>query len=166
MSHPIDNIEWIPVEALDANGYNPNTVFNQELALLKFSILKQGWIQPVLASRDGVIIDGYHRWWLTKNDGQVYDKTAGRVPVAYLDISEPERMLLTVRINRAKGSHMAVKMHELVRKVVSDWGYSVAQVCEGIGATKDEVNLLLQENIFKKLGIERHEYSKAWYPKK
>ena len=47
---------------LQANGYNPNVVLKTELELLEFSVLKTGWIQPILVSRDYVIIDGFHRF--------------------------------------------------------------------------------------------------------
>lgn len=88
------------------------------------------------------------------------------IPVVKLDLSEPERMLLTVRINRAKGSHVAVKMHELVAKVFRDYGYSKEQIAKEIGATQPEIDLLLKENVFQNLDIPNHKYSKAWIPKK
>ena len=162
--HPINNIQWLKVEQLQANDYNPNICYNQELKLLKLSLLKQGWIQPLLVDQDGVIIDGFHRFSLAKNDPEVRAMTKGLVPCAVLNLSEAERMMLTVRINRAKGSHIAVKMHELVRTLVEVHALSIAEVCEGIGATKDEVELLLMENVFKKLDVQNHKYSKAWYP--
>lgn len=168
MQHPIEHIQWIPAEDLDPNDWNPNICFDQELKLLKFSLLKQGWIQPVLASNeDGriVIIDGFHRWWLTMNDPDVKAMSNGRVPCAILEMEESERKMLTVRINRAKGSHMAFKMHDLVKSLVVDNGLSVPAICEGIGANRDEVELLLQEGVFQKLDIPNHKYSQAWVPK-
>jgi hypothetical protein len=74
-------------------------------------------------------------------------------------------MLLTVRINRAKGVHASVKMAELIKSVIQEYDYTVDQVKEAIGATRDEIELLLEENVFKALGIEAHKYSEAWYPK-
>lgn len=162
--HPIDNIQWLEADSLQSNDYNPNVVYNQELKLLKLSLLKQGWIQPLLVDQDGVIIDGFHRFSLAKNDPEVRAMTNGLAPCAVLNLSAAERMMLTVRINRAKGSHIAVKMHELVRTLVEVYALSIAEVCEGIGATKDEVELLLMENVFKKLDVQNHKYSKAWYP--
>lgn len=171
MQHPIDNVTWLDAETLDANDYNPNVVFNQELKLLEHSILTTGWIQPVLVARDletqrCTIIDGFHRTMLTRTSKAVKALTGGKVPCAILDLSEAERMMLTVRINRAKGSHVALKMHDLVTALVRDHGMSVADVCKGIGATKDEVELLLTENVFKKLDVANHKYSRAWYPNK
>jgi len=73
--------------------------------------------------------------------------------------------MLTVRINRAKGSHIAIKMHELVAKLITEYGMPAEYIAESIGATKDEVQLLSQENVFKALKTEAHQYSRAWVPK-
>ncbi len=164
--HPIDNIEWVEINLLNANDYNPNVVYTQELKLLEFSIVTTGWIQPLLTDQNFLIIDGFHRWWLAKEVSRVRELTDGLVPVARLELSEADRMMLTVRINRAKGSPIALRMSDLVKKLVHDHGVSPEEICRGIGATKDEVTLLLQENVFKNLDIQNHKYSKAWYPKR
>lgn len=164
MTHPIDNITWIPVDDLKANNYNPNFVLTPELRLLKHSLLEQGWVQPILVTTDNTIIDGFHRSTLAKTDKDIREMTDGKVPCAVLDLTPSEKKMLTVRINRAKGVHSAVKMHELVTELIEVDGLSIAEVCKGIGATKDEVNLLMQESVFKKLDIENHEYSNAWTP--
>lgn len=164
---PISNIEWCDVDTLDANDYNPNVVYTKEMELLKLSIIKNGWIQPVLASSDGVIIDGFHRCSLAKASKQVRDMTGGKVPVVKLDIDEAERMMLTIRINRAKGSHIAVRMSDVVKRLVNDYGVSVEELCHEIGATKDEVELLLMDSVFKKFDINKEtKYSRAWVPAK
>ena len=56
MKQPIDDIVWIEVDKLKANDYNPNVVLTKELNLLKFSILKNGWIQPILIDKNYEII--------------------------------------------------------------------------------------------------------------
>lgn len=162
---PIDNVKWINADTLNPNDYNPNVVLNQEMKLLKFSILKTGWIQPVLISKDNIIIDGYHRYWLSKNDKDIRARYKGKCPCCVLELDEPERKLLTVRINRAKGNHIAVKMHELVTSVIKDYGYSIEDVSNSIGATKEEIDVLLKENVFEAMDIKNHKYSKAWVPK-
>lgn len=163
--HPIDNIEWIPAKELNPNDYNPNIVFTPELKLLEQSIIDTKWIQPILITKEKVIIDGFHRYSLCLNSDKVKAMTDGKVPCAVLNLSEPERMLLTIRINRAKGSHQSIKMHEIVHKLVEFYGITKEKVAKDIGATKAEVELLLQDGVFKKLGIPNHKYSKAWYPK-
>jgi len=164
MKHPIEDIQWRKASELKANDYNPNVVLNQELELLKFSLLKQGWIQPILVSIDNEIIDGYHRWWLSNNDKDVMSMTKGLVPVVYLELNEAQRMCLTIRINRAKGNHVAYKMHEIVYKLHKDYGMTVSEISSEIGANKQEVELLLQEGVFAVKDTKNHKYSKAWKP--
>jgi hypothetical protein len=142
---PIMNIEWRNADSLQANDYNPNRVFSPELKLLKLSIIKNGWLQALLITPDGTIIDGYHRSWLSINDKEIIEKYDGKVPCIVFDITEPERMLLTVRINRAKGAHIALKMHELVTTLHNVHGYPVEEIARQIGGSNDEVRLLLKE---------------------
>jgi gp5 len=163
---PISNIEWIDVDELNANDYNPNVVFTKEKELLKFSIIKNGWIQPILTTEENIIIDGFHRATLAKTDKEVKKLTNSKVPVVRMKLSEPERMLLTIRINRAKGSHIAVKMGDIIKKLINNYGISKKEIMEQIGATKDEIELLMLDNVFKKYEFnEESEYSKAWVPK-
>lgn len=165
LNQPIDRIKWIQADQLEANDWNPNVVLKDEMRLLKFSLIKTGWIQPVLIDGTGVIIDGFHRWWLSLKDEDVRAAFKGWVPCAVLDISVPARMLMTVRINRAKGSHVAVKMHELVTRLFRDHGVPKDRIAREIGGSVEEVDLLLQENVFTKLDTKAHKYSMAWVPK-
>lgn len=169
MNHPINRVQWIDVNLLDANDYNPNHVMGPEMKLLAFSLKKQGWIQPILVWPDPktdryVIIDGFHRHMVTKTDKTVWAMTDGKVPVVVMDMTEAERKLLTIRINRAKGNHAAFKMHEIITSVVKDHAYSIDQVCEAIGADRDEVQTLLAEDVFAKKEVDKFNFSKAWVP--
>lgn len=166
MEHPINNVQWVDVDLLTANDYNPNVVFNQELKLLKFSLLKQGWLQPILVTQDYVIIDGYHRASLAKTDKDVKNMTKNLVPVVIMNMSEAERKCLTIRINRAKGSHVALKMSDIIKSLVEEHKMPLADIAKEIGATKNELEVLLMENVFKALDIENKEFSKAWYPRR
>ena len=164
MEHPISSIQWIESNLLQANDYNPNVVFNKELQLLELSILRNGWIQPILITQNYEIIDGFHRWSLSKNSPKIADLTNGKVPCCVLELSEPERMLLTIRINRAKGSHISFKMSDIIKKLINEYNLPIEKVIRDIGATKEEIELLLMDDVFKKLDIQNHKYSKAWYP--
>lgn len=160
---PISNVQWVEVELLQANDYNPNVVFTDEMKLLKYSIEKSGWIQPILVTQDFVIIDGFHRATLAKTHKEI--TVNGKVPCVVMELSEPERMLLTIRINRAKGSHIAVKMSDIIHKLANDYGMSLDAIGQGIGARQEEVELLLMDNVFKlKHFTEESRYSKAWVP--
>lgn len=162
---PISNIEWIDARRLNTNDYNPNVVLSQEMKLLKFSMLENGWIQPVLISKDKTIIDGFHRYWLAVNDAEMIQIFDYQVPVCIMNVSTPERMLLTIRINRAKGNHVAFKMQDIVKTVHEKFGFSKDLIGQRIGAGKDEIDLLLQEGVYSKLNIKNHKYSMAWIPK-
>ena len=159
---PISNVKWIEVEKLNANDYNPNVVLNKELKLLELSVLKNGWIQPILINNDNTIIDGFHRSYLSRNSKLLKEKYNGKVPCVVMELSEAERMLLTIRINRAKGNHVAFKMHEIVKTLVDKHEVSMEYIQESIGASKDEVELLYKDGVFDALNIKEHKYSRAW----
>lgn len=164
-NQPISAVQWVDVEKLSANDYNPNVVFKDEMKLLKFSIMKNGWIQPILVTQDFCIIDGFHRATLAKTNKDI--TIGGKVPVVIMEMDESERMMLTIRINRAKGSHIALKMSDIVHELVNTYGKSVEDICEGIGARKKEVELLLMDNVFEAKGInESTKYSQAFEPNK
>jgi ParB-like chromosome segregation protein Spo0J len=162
---PICNIEWRDAAALNANDYNPNIVFTPELRLLERSILLTGWIQPILCTKDGTIIDGFHRVRLAIESAALRKRYAGKVPCAVIDVPRDKAMVLTIRMNRAKGSHVAVRMSEIVHELINVHHCDPQEVAIEIGATKDEIDLLYQDGVFKKKDIENYRYGRAWYPK-
>ena len=162
---PVDNIRWVPADTLDPNTWNPNRVHSAELRLLERSLLSTGWLQPLLVNPDRLIIDGFHRWRLSQDSKAVRSRWKGKVPVAVLDVDRPTAMLMTIRINRAKGTHVAVEMSAIVRELLEDHGVSRETIAAEIGGTKDEVDLLAQESVFTAKNINKWAYSKAWYPK-
>ena len=164
MNDPLNNIQWLDANLLEANDYNPNAVFSPELRLLERSILKTGWVQPVLISRDNVIIDGFHRWSLSKDSKKIREKYKGKVPCAVLEVDRGEAMVLTVRMNRAKGSHIAVRMSEMVKELIDTHKYDIDELASELGATKKEIDLLYQDGVFKARNIKNYKYAKAWVP--
>ena len=163
-SDPISNIVWKPASSLHANEWNPNVVFTPELKLLERSILSQGWIQPVLVNRNDMVIDGFHRWMLSKDSKALNKKYGGQVPCAVLDVDDSQARILTVRMNRAKGTHTALRMADLVKALVKDGGMSVEDIAKEIGGTKQEVELLYQNDIFKARNLKDYKYSQSWVP--
>ena len=123
-----------------------------------------GWVQPILVAPDGTIIDGFHRWRLALDSEALRKRYSGKVPCAVLDVPRDKAMMLTIRMNRAKGSHVAVRMSEIVRELIDVHHCDPQEVAIELGATKDEIDLLYQDGIFKMKNIEGYRYSKAWYP--
>jgi hypothetical protein len=163
---PIENIQWLDARELQANHYNPNMVMNSELRLLERSIALQGWVQPVLITPSKTIIDGFHRSTLARTSKLLIKKYNYMVPCAVLNLPDHRAMCLTVRINRAKGEHQALKMADLVKALSEKHGMEEQEIAQEIGATVEEVRLLLAENIFKRRNIDKHSYSQAWIPAK
>jgi hypothetical protein len=162
---PLHNIVWLEARSLHANAWNPNRVFQQELRLLERSILTTGWVQPIIVSSSGLIIDGFHRWRLAQDSAEILNRYLGLVPCVVRDIPDDDAMALTVRINRAKGTHSAVEMHRLVSELVNTYGWARERVGESIGANFQEVDLLLQEGVFAQREVSKWAYSPAWYPR-
>lgn len=161
---PIARIEWRDVDTLDANDYNPNHVFGPEMRLLERSILAMGWVQPILVTRDGVIVDGFHRATLARTSAAIRERYGAAVPCAVLDLTRPAAMMTTIRINRAKGTHAALHMHAIVRELIETHGFDPQEVAAEIGATIEEIDLLRQEDVFEAKGTPAHRYSRAWVP--
>lgn len=161
---PIDHVEWRNVMDLRANDYNPNTVLGPEYALLRQSLLDLGWVQPVIIAPDGTIIDGFHRVRLTVTDELLRAEFDGHVPCVVMPMNRAEAIITTIRMNRAKGSHSALKMHVVVRELIDEHGMSPDDVGEALGAERTEVDLLYQEDVFKALKVDEVAYSTAWEP--
>lgn len=161
---PVENIQWIHVDELRANHYNPNRVMNAEMNLIEKSIIKTGWIQPILVNTNKIIIDGFHRWTLSRLSTQLRERYHGKVPCAVLDVSDAEAMIITVRINRAKGTHLAFRMADYVKEIVERHKIPMDQVARDIGATFEEVQLLMTSDIFQEKEVENWAYSEAWIP--
>jgi ParB-like chromosome segregation protein Spo0J len=164
MSDPVDNIVWVEAVTLRSNFWNPNRVMIQEMRLLEHSLVSTGWIQPLLINRNNMIIDGFHRWRLAQDSKVIQERWKGRVPVSILDVDDDVAMAITVRINRAKGVHVAIEMHKLVTSLVKDWEWDRKRIAKEIGAPLAEVDVLLQSGVFSTKNIKNHAYSNAWYP--
>lgn len=161
---PINNIVWKLAKELNPNDYNPNRVLNEEFKLLALNIVRFGWIQPILINRNNIIIDGFHRWRLAQDSQELYKKYSGRVPCVVMDIDDREAMLLTIRMNRAKGVHEASAMAVIAKKLINDFNMTPKGLMTELGMSKAETELLLADTVFEIKGIKDWQYSKAWYP--
>ncbi len=160
---PIAKVEWIAPSALRGNHYNPNKVFGPEMRLLKLSILAHGWTQPIVARRDGEIVDGFHRWTLISNDEDVRALTGGLCPVVYLNaITIEEQMIATIRHNRARGQHGILKMGEIVRELL-DSGMDRSMVESLLQMEDEEVERLADLTPSPQHAGQDH-FGKGWVP--
>ena len=159
---PICEVQWLDARDLNANDYNPNVVLTPELNLLERSIMLLGWVQPIIVAKDLTIIDGFHRATLGYKSASIREKYNFRVPCVVLPMSRPEAMITTIRMNRAKGTHVALRMHSIVTELIETHGWDAGRVAREIGADKSEIELLQQDGVFKALKLDGYKYSEAW----
>lgn len=164
VTHPIDTLEWVDAQKLYSNDYNPNHVAPPELALLKISILEDGWTHPAVIRPDGELVDGFHRWTLVLKDDEVRALSDGKVPVVYLDNkTRDEQMASTVRHNRARGVHGVIQMSTLVRSLIDEGGKTIEDVMLFLGMEEEEVERLYAvSEVTERIGDE--EFGTGWKP--
>jgi ParB-like chromosome segregation protein Spo0J len=168
IKQPIDYVMWVPIEKVEPNDYNPNSVATVEMELLYKSIKKDGYTQPVVTIYDKkkdkyVIVDGFHRYYVCKTKKDIYDRNMGMLPIVVIDKNISERMAATVRHNRARGEHSIDGMSNLVFKML-DEGMSDADVCNELGMEPEELLKLKHLTGFSKL-FANTEYKMAWETK-
>lgn len=145
---PVYNVKTIPIEKIQANSYNPNSVASPEMKLLYQSIKQDGYTMPIvcyyLQDIDKYeIVDGFHRYTTMLEHKDIYDRENGCLPVSVIDKPLSDRMASTIRHNRARGSHDIGLMTNIVADLV-DSGMSDAWILKNIGMDADELLRLKQ----------------------
>lgn len=159
---PLEKLAWVDPADLRANNYNPNRVFPPEMELLKLSIMETGWTQPIVATPDGQIIDGFHRWTLASTDADVRALAGGKVPVVYVEVDVSHQMIATVRHNRARGTHGILKMGNIVR-TLRDQGLTDADILRRLGMEDEELDRLAETRGSPDL-VGKDSFGEGWIP--
>lgn len=150
----------VPVDKVEFNEYNPNSVAPPEMKLLKHSIEEDGYTQPVVTIYDSnrdmyVVVDGAHRY---KNAVKKFKLPY--IPIVVIDKPIKDRMASTIRHNRARGEHNVTQMSNIVSELII-LGWSDLDISEHLGMSADEVLRLKQNTGIAKI-FENIEFSKAW----
>jgi ParB-like chromosome segregation protein Spo0J len=158
-------MQWIPLEKVQANDYNPNSVATNEMRLLYTSIKEDGYTQPVVTFYDKeldkyIIVDGFHRHLTMKLNADIYELYQGLLPCVVIEKDINQRMASTVRHNRARGKHAVTGMSNMVMQMLLN-GMSDDEVCNKIGLEADELIRLKHLTGFSKL-FKDVEYKKSW----
>jgi ParB-like chromosome segregation protein Spo0J len=165
---PLDLVEWVDRDSIEPNDYNPNKQPPPEHRLLKVSILEDGWTQPIVVFDDGsgkkpVIVDGEHRWRVS-GDKEIKKLTKGRVPIVRIAGSREQRMMSTIRHNRARGEHHVLPMAEIVRALL-DAGIEKGDVQFLLQMEEEEVERLAEKAGLPEVVSRSHtEFNKGWVP--
>ncbi len=162
---PVSAVVWTHRDKLRGNSYNPNHVAIPELDLLERSIVEDGWTQPIVITKDYEIVDGYHRWTVSGR-AAVYDITGGFVPVVVMeDKPLADRMMATIRHNRARGQHTVLGMADIVGELTRN-GHTVEELEERLGMEAEEIDRLTDEAGLPDRATRDHQdFNKGWTTK-
>lgn len=164
--HPVDFVEWVKADDVEANDYNPNAVAPPEMKLLMLSIEHDGYTMPIVTNPEEdkiMIVDGFHRRESEQRSAKIRTSTYGRLPVSYIrkeNSSPKDRMAATIRHNRARGKHAIDPMVEIVAKLLKE-GWLGEDIAKHLGMDADEVLRLTQAAGLAALFKDK-EFSKAW----
>ena len=160
---PVNQVQWIDRNELNANDYNPNYVAPPELELLKTSIKEDGWTQPIVILQDKTIVDGFHRWTISA-DPELSEMTDGKVPCVIVDFDKDHRMMSTIRHNRARGTHAVLKMADIVREMKQD-NLSDKEIMDRLSMEEEELERLLDSSGMTIRGTKDVDgFGKSWVP--
>lgn len=168
-SQPIDFVRWVPIDKVQPNDYNPNSVAKIEMGLLYKSIKHDGYTQPVVTIYDEqqdkyIIVDGFHRYFTCKNNKDIYERNHGLLPIVVIEKDINERMAATVRHNRARGAHSVSGMSNMVFQMLEN-GWKDEEICNHLGMEPEEILKLKHLTGFSKLFADA-EYRKSWQTKR
>lgn len=166
-SEPVDCVQWIKNELIDANDYNPNSVAPPEMELLHTSISEDGYTQPIVVWKNEdnhyEVVDGFHRNRVGKEYSDIKERIHGYLPVVIIneDVTDRgQRMASTIRHNRARGKHKVDAMSEIVLELKKR-NWSNEKISKKLGMDADEVLRLSQISGLAEMFADR-EFSQAW----
>ena len=164
---PVYSVIAVPVEKIEANTYNPNTVAPPEMELLYDSIREDGYTMPIVCYYDEprdkyIIVDGFHRYRVILENADIYEREQGMLPVSVIDKPLDCRMASTIRHNRARGSHDVDLMSNIVREL-HDLGRSDGWISKHLGMDTDEILRLKQITGLSAL-FRDAQFGQAWIP--
>lgn len=165
---PVDFVQWVRNDIVQANDYNPNSVAPPEMELLRVSIMADGYTQPVVTMPEGVgftVVDGFHRTRVAKECADVKTRVHGYIPVVRIKESQEDRgdrIAATIRHNRARGKHKVEAMSDIVIELKRR-NWSDEKISKNLGMDADEVLRLTQIAGLAEMFADS-EFSQAWEP--
>lgn len=149
-------VEYVAIDAITANQYNPNRQSEHDFDLLLASMREDGFTQPIVVQRaTNEIVDGEHRWRAAATLGM------SEIPVVYVDMSPEQMRIATLRHNRARGSEDIELTAEVLRDLrelgALDWAQDSLLL--------DDVELQrLLDDVSAPDALAGEEFGQAWEP--
>jgi len=158
-------VEMVKIEDIKPSEWAATYILRPDLLVLSVSIADNGILSPLLVRRGtGEIIDGHQRFYLASQNHHIREKINGVLPVTYIDCGALQAMILHVQMNRARGSIVAKRLSQIVRKLSFSKAVSTAEFDRLFCMKHDELELLLEGTLVKMRKIHQHTYSRAWVP--
>lgn len=163
---PVDLVEWVPFESVEANDYNPNSVAPPEMELLRVSIAQDGYTQPIVTFLDQErreVVDGFHRNRVGRECADVRNRVRGYLPVVTINQDREgrsDRIAATIRHNRARGRHQVQAMSDIVVELKRR-NWDDEKIARELGMDQDEILRLCQITGLAELFADQ-EFSHAW----
>ena len=164
---PVDFVRWVKSDSVHANDYNPNVVAPPEMELLRVSITRDGYTQPIVTMTDDdgavEVIDGFHRHRVGKECPEVAELIHGYLPVVQIRSEQADRndrIASTIRHNRARGKHRIDAMSDIVVELKRR-NWTEARIGKELGMDQDEVLRLCQITGLREL-FSDSDFSRAW----
>lgn len=150
------SIEYVPLDSIAPNQYNPNRESEHDFELLLKSMETDGFTQPILVLRESrLIVDGEHRWRAARQLGYT------DIPVVFVDMTPEQARISTLRHNRARGSEdielTAALLRDLEKLGAIDWAQDELMMSD------IELQRLL-EDVAAPEALASEEFSTAWVP--
>lgn len=165
-NEPVDCVQWIPLDSVSANDYNPNSVAPPEMKLLEHSISEDGYTQPIVAWLNGdkyEVVDGFHRNRVGRESKSIKKRVHGYLPLTIINdtrLDRSDRIASTIRHNRARGKHKVEAMSDIVVELKRR-NWSDDKIARELGMDPDEVLRLTQITGLAEL-FSNQDFSKSW----
>lgn len=165
-AEPVDCVQWVKAEAIEANDYNPNSVAPPEMELLKLSVSEDGYTQPIVSWNRGdayEVVDGFHRNRVGRECLAINQRIHGYLPLTVINgdrSDRSDRIASTIRHNRARGKHAVSAMSDIVIELKRR-NWTDNKIAKELGMDQDEVLRLTQISGLAE-AFKDESFSQAW----
>lgn len=137
-------IEYVPIERVHPNEYNPNRQSERVYEAERQSIRRYGFLVPVLVrthpelENEWLIVDGEHRWRGAGDEGYL------ELPIIPIDgLTEADAKKLTIVLNETKGESDLVPLARLLVELRESEG-SIERLMEALPYERRHLEDLLR----------------------
>lgn len=136
------DVKMVSIETIKPSPFENANEFSEELfASLKKDIETNGLIGQslIVNPKDNTLVDGHHRLKAMQELG--YKK----VPVVYYEPKdETEHKILSVALNKKRGTFNEQKLHNLIKSIHDSGKYSLEELAEKLGFNNSEIKEKLE----------------------